>query len=69
MLPQVEVDPPSVDEDSAYDSFANFVLAHPRPVVIGLFIILLMILWKKPLFRGIVIGALILAVLLSVATA
>lgn len=70
MFPRVDVDPPdvNVDEDSAYDKFASFVIEHPRPVVVGLLIIMLMILWKKPLFRGIVIGMIALFIVIAIAT-
>lgn len=70
MLPQVEVEPPdvNVDEDGSYDKFTTFVLDHPRAVVVALLIVVLMILWKKPMFRGIVLGVLALAIVLSIAT-
>jgi hypothetical protein len=68
--PQVDVEPPEIEignEEAWYDRVTEFATEHPRPIVVAAIVVLLMILIKKPVFRGILLGVGFLALVLLIA--
>lgn len=72
-IPDVDVPVPNpadgLNEDSVFDGFANFVTEHYRVVSVGIIMLGLMMMWKRPVWRGILIGVLLLSGVLFFATA
>lgn len=56
--------PKKPSEDQVFDTFASFVTDNVRYVAVGIIVLVLMMMWKKPLWRGIIIGALVLMLVL-----
>lgn len=63
-VPRVDIpvpDPrPDVDADTLFDRFASFVTTYPRVVAVLILLAVLAAIWKRPLWRGVLIGALAL---------
>lgn len=69
MLPGVDFEPPEisdVDQDTVFDGFTDFVLGNPRGVAAGIVVVMLMMMWKRPLWRGILLGALGIIIIMFV---
>jgi len=49
-----------VDEDTVFNKFADFVTGYPRLCATLVIMLVLTVMWKRPLWRGILIGALLL---------
>lgn len=68
--PAVDVPVPNpvdgVNEDSVMDGFTSFMIDNYRYVSVAIIIAIMMMMWKRPLWRGIMLGVLILAVILFI---